>query len=799
MDVRILAVLLSGAAPLPAAPTPSLVASRLQGPLTVDGRLDESAWRDAAVASGFRQWTPNRDEPARLETRVRVLFDDAYLYVGASLENPGGPARIAARVHRRDRDSTSDWFGVSIDVEGRGRNARMFRVNAANAQRDLLQLEEADDDDTWDAVWDSATSIEPAGWSVEMRIPLEVLRPEASPAPQRWGIYFYRENQSPYEVTGWMVVPRGAQGFVSHFYPLEEIVVSSPPRRRDLTAHASERSKVRTIAPYDDLGGTLRAGVDASLGVGATGQLDVSLLPDFGHVEVDRQVLNLSTTETFFPEKRPFFTEGADAFTLPGLRLFYSRRIGHALAPPVVPDGTAVVERPLNVDLLAAARYTRHSADGWRVAALGAVTRDAEAKLRDPNGRIETATLEEAQGYGLARVSRALGDRGGYVGAFVGWTDQRGASGRRAQVAAVDSSWRSPTRRTRLTGIIAGSISGAGGDEERGWGADLELIHTFRVPWTATLHLTELSSGFDPNDLGYLARPDVRQGWIDVRRQWDRTAGVFRNWEVAFGGMVREDHAGHTLTREVEATLGTQFTNLWRVSAIVGAYLAADDDQELRTFGQERKLNLRRPDRPFAVLSFGTAPQATWSVSGEAGWTSWEGGPTNELSISQVIRPTPRLEVELDTSYQQASGERRWLETPTPGAPVVGLRALRQLDQSIRVSFAVSTRATMQLFSQWRAARWSFRESRTWSGGGGAAAVATGPTAFSDRTWNLNLIGQWQFRRGSTAYLVYTRGAEAPVEALESGRSGLGLSDDLASLHRVPSQDVVQAKVTWRF
>ena len=111
----------------------------------------------------------------------------------------------------------------------------------------------------------TAASIGASGWSVEIRIPLEVLRPKASPAPQRWRIYFYRENQSPYEVTGWMVVPRGAQGFVSHFYPLEEVVVAKPPRRRDLTAHASVRSKVRTVEPYDDLGGTLRAGADAEL------------------------------------------------------------------------------------------------------------------------------------------------------------------------------------------------------------------------------------------------------------------------------------------------------------------------------------------------------------------------------------------------------------------------------------------------------------------------------------------------------------------------------------------------------
>lgn len=791
-----LALSLFGAVTASAAP--ALEARRLEGQIKVDGRLDEPAWAAAPAASAFRQWIPNRGEPARLDTEVRVLYDAASLFVGARMANPGGPARIVGRVHRRDRDSYSDWFGVSVDTEHRGRTARMFRVNAANVQLDLVQVEGRDDDLSWDAVWDSATRVDATGWSAELRIPLELLRPHASSEPQSWGIYFYRENQEPYEVTGWMVVPRGEQGFVSHFYALDGVLVEAPPRRREVVAYGSQRQKLTAVAPYDDLGGTWSAGVDARLGIGQGGQLDISLLPDFGQVEVDRQVLNLSVTETLFPEKRPFFTEGADGFAMPGFTLFYSRRIGRALAPPPVAGNARVVEQPLSAEVLGAARYTHQGVDGWRATLLGAAAGEATATIRSATGTRHEVALAPSQSFGVARVTRQLGGRGTYLGSFAGWTGQHGGEGRTAQVGAVDGAWRSRNGRTELTGIVAGTRAGFEGRERSGWGSNLVLKHTFSVPWTATLNLTELSRRFDPNDLGYLTRPDLRQGWVDFRRVWDRTAGVFRNWEVAFGGNLRKDQSGHTLMREVEATLGTQFTSFWHVTGIVGAELASEDDQELRTFGADRKLYLDRPGRPFALVRFGTPPQAAWSLSGEAWVTRWEGGPTTTVTLTQMIRPSSRFDVELDTGYTRAEGERRWLETPSGGCPVVGLRALSQLDLTARFSYALTPRASVQLFSQWMAANWAYRDLEMWSHGArAAAATAAGPTAFSDRLWNLNLIGRWEYRRGSVAYLVYTRGVVAPAGTPPNDHGGLSPAHDLASLHGLPSQDVVQLKLTW--
>jgi len=166
-----------------------LVAHRLAGVIQLDGRLDEDDWRAATAAGHFTQDAPHHGEAATSDTEVRVLYDDQYLYVGARLHHPG---HVTGLVHRRDRDSASDWFGVAIDSVHDRRTAHEFRVNAAGVQRDVLLYADTSSDDTWDAVWDSSVTVDADGWSAELRIPLSVLRIRAarssrtSPSTASW-------------------------------------------------------------------------------------------------------------------------------------------------------------------------------------------------------------------------------------------------------------------------------------------------------------------------------------------------------------------------------------------------------------------------------------------------------------------------------------------------------------------------------------------------------------------------------------------------------------------------------------
>jgi hypothetical protein len=162
--------------PAPADLAGSLRAHRLTGAIRLDGRLDEDAWRDAPVTGAFTQEAPHHGEAATSPTEVRVLYDDQYVYVGARMRHAPGAGRVVGLVHRRDRDSASDWFGVAIDSVHDRRTAHEFRVNAAGVQRDVLLYADTSTDDTWDAVWDSSVWAGADEWTAELRIPISLLR-----------------------------------------------------------------------------------------------------------------------------------------------------------------------------------------------------------------------------------------------------------------------------------------------------------------------------------------------------------------------------------------------------------------------------------------------------------------------------------------------------------------------------------------------------------------------------------------------------------------------------------------------
>jgi hypothetical protein len=312
-----------------------LRAVRCQGPVVLDGRLDEEAWAAAPCAEGFTVDWPEFGKAAALPTRVKVLFDDRYLYVGARMEHPKGKAQVVRRLHRRDQDSTSDWFTVYLDTLRDRRTALAFAVNAAGVQRDGLYSGDSSSGDTsWDGVWESAVSLDRDGWSAELKIPLALLRIKKDPGPQVWGINFSRSDQGPFrENSYWELTPRGMSGFASRFPDLTGLTGLHPPPRREWAPFLTLQRKFETTQVVDDRRWELKGGVDAHLGLSPYSQLDLTARPDFAQVEVDQAVLNLSTYETFFQEKRPFFLEGMELFQ------------AHLICLPNIPHGDQSTSR----------------------------------------------------------------------------------------------------------------------------------------------------------------------------------------------------------------------------------------------------------------------------------------------------------------------------------------------------------------------------------------------------------------------------------------------------------------------
>lgn len=328
-----------------AAPGDAVRAARLQGPIELDGRLEEAAWDAAPAHDGFRQLFPGDGAPPSEATEVRVLFDDRNLYVGV-LCRDSRPGEIRRPLGRRDVIPFSDKVAIFIDSNHDRRTAYVFEVNAAGVQFDELMYGDDVENADWDAVWEVATAAVKEGWSAEFRVPLSVFRFSAAPT-QTWAIGVRRVLARTREELVSFDYRRGERGIVGRFAdltgldglePVQDLSVA-PYLASRLTARPKydddTRPRPRLYDPSADLGVDLRA----SLGRGLS--LQASLNPDFGQVEADQLVQNLSTFELLFPEKRPFFTQGLDLFQGPTphnqpspQQLFYSRRIG--LDAPIV-------------------------------------------------------------------------------------------------------------------------------------------------------------------------------------------------------------------------------------------------------------------------------------------------------------------------------------------------------------------------------------------------------------------------------------------------------------------------------
>ena len=698
--------------------SPNALAVRTPRPIALDGRLDESTWKEAPAVSGLTQWEPQRGQPATLDMEVKVLYDDAFVYVGAWLPKPAAVGPVIGHLHRRDQWSASDWFEVNFDTMHDHWNAYQFYVNPANVQMDVL-LMGTSSDDAWDAVWESATQVHEGGWSVEARFPLSIFRIQNGPGAQTWGFNFGRQEPLTREIATWVVPPREVTNLVSVFGELDGFDGLKSGTRIELLPYLSPMRRLETSEPWAGRRWAGRAGVDARLGFGAS-ELNLALNPDFGQVEVDQAVLNLSTVETFFQEKRPFFTQGMEVFNNNlGPVFFYSRRIGSALPSPSVGEAERLVERPLAADVMGALKYTGRFDGGRTLGILAAATQGERARITDAAGRERRVLLAPQSTYGALSVIQPLGAGANRVSGFFTYLNQNAPSGREALVAAIDGALQSRSGRFNLQLLLAGSKAGPKSDRRSGHQEAARLYAGLGKGGVLTAVGWNVSREYDANDVGYISRPDQRGFNLSYVKTWDQTWGAFRNWNGEVVANRVEDQGGRPFVNVFALGAGTDFTNQWSASLRAERSLPVEDDRELRSFGDTRKKYLRVEGWSKFLLKLGAPHHWRWRVAGSVGLSQRPDGLGHESALVQTLRPSTSWLIGLETRYKDERGYLGYVTTApgltgmpgqSPGIPVVGLRRLSQVEQLIRVSHTFSTKLSLQVFLQGLAASWAFRD-----------------------------------------------------------------------------------------
>jgi len=816
-------------------PRPHIVATRAAHPPKIDGRLDEPVWQTAPVAGAFTQHQPDEGAAPTEPTFVRVLYDDQNVYVG--VDCPQTHAPIAKRLQRRDGPLPSDGVWIDIDSRDDGVTAFHFSINAAGALLDGVHFNDTDFSSDWDGIWEAKVAETDHGYSVEFRIPLATLRFTARPVTS-WGFQVRRFIDARQEYDDWAFYPRNAASVVPWFGRLDGLVGLPPPRLFEVTPFVLGRLEHRAPGAQNVVshgwfpGGSV--GLDAQAHLTNELTLTMTVNPDFGQVEADTVILNLSTFETFFPEKRPFFLEGLDVFA--SIRpVVYTRRIGRQPSSPSLLSGESLVALPDPSRIWGAVKMSGTVGGRTTVGVMSAITGENDVEVQAADGSRVRRLAAPLTTYNVLRLKRLVAGNAdvGLLATATNRFDRPVPAGERcaatlaepvggrctndAYVVSLDGRWRSSS------GNYAAAWQGIGGVLSRGAArsepdgiavqpghADGSLSLYLAKEggphwlWSAWQHLTGRQLEF--NDLGYLERKNDYQGYFTLTYRtlspWRRTRETRSNLEVN----VRQTLDGVNLWRELLANTTVTFTNFWSLALEVHGRADYYDDREMGDGSA-----LQRPGSLGLYLSAATDPRrrVIGSVTGD--YDRRRAGNHLDLSGQVTLRVLPQLEVNVTPTVSYDSGAPRYVGTDASLQLIgdvadyrFGVQRAVSTGATVRAAYTFTPQLSLQFYTQLFLAKVNYGPFYVFPKQGFrervdiAALIPAGPPASTpdteEATLNVNLVLRWEYRLGSTLFLVYTR-AQTPALTVPAGGNG---QLELAPIWRGrASDDVLMVKLAY--
>jgi len=881
-------------------PPPVAQAARRTHAITIDGRLDPAEWDAATPITTFVQTLPTEGAPATERTEVRFLYDDDAIYVGARMYDSLGARGVHARLARRDAlldlggtsAITSDKLTVTLDAYHDHLSRAQFQINPLGVIGDALGEGGSNLDDSWDPVWEGAAHVDSLGWTAEMRIPLSQLG-YAVTSDRTWGMQIVRTIDRLNETDVWAFWRANELGGPSRYGNLTQLDL--PPRRRavELMPYAVTRTRRAPVDPGNPFvrhtDETIRAGTDLRAQVTPTLALNATINPDFGQVEVDPAVVNLSAFETFFPEKRPFFVQGSNAFDFGGfscffchnvssLDAFYSRRIGRAPQLGGLVSGSALYANvPDASTILGAAKLTGRAGTSNTIGVLDAVTGAERAEYVDTLGGPHlTQLVEPLTNYFVGRarrdfrsgatqagviatsVIRSTSDSlvasrlrssatSGGVDFFTATTDRmytvmgsalvsdvRGTADAIARTERSSAHYfQRPNRRERGDGLF-GAEYDTTATVMRGYGGYLRgAKESGDWVWEAMTNFR--SPGFEVNDISDLGRADYVWTNANLARQWTTPGRWYRNlWLLAGTQQQWNYDRDHTLT-ELHGDFSVTLPNYWFVNGFMLHDPPVLDDQLTRGGAVVQGPGLET----YKVVFGGDSRRAVVFSTGirySIGTGVGRGTSRYTLAPELLVKPASNVSIDFAPGVSGGTTAQQFVTSiADPAATAFYWRravfaTIRQTTVSLdtRVSWTFTPKLTLETYVQpflatgaysrfneyarprtgelvmyGRDASSTIAPTRDASGAlTGYAVDPDGPGAaapfnfanpdFSARSLIGNTVLRWEYRPGSTLYLVWTHDRERD-DAL--GRFAFGR--DLRELLASPPTNTVQLKVTY--
>ena len=797
---------------------PQATALRINGSIHIDGSLSEPQWQTAVPLRDLRQLDPQEGRPATERSDIRFLYDNEALYIGAKLYDR---QKVRARLGRRDMAMTaSDWLTVIIDTNHDHRTAVGFEVNPFGVRRDQTRSPSGEDDG-WEPVWEVATQVTDSGWVAEMRIPFSQLR-FSGHSGLVWGLQVERQIARNQEFSEWSFTPRDQPGGIPRFGHLVGISDIATGRRLEIMPYTVGRSEnvARTGNPFrsnHELSADV--GLDLKYRVTSNTTLDATVNPDFGQVEVDPAVINLTAFETFFPEKRPFFVEGSELFdfgTDGTNSVFYSRRIGRApsLAPPYEQRDVPAATR-----ILGATKLTGRSAGGWAMGVLDAVTQRETARYRTSEGVDGSLVAEPLTNYFAGRLRKEGRAGQSSIGAFAGAVNRGELAGalsavlrKSAYTGGLDFFHQWSERNWTLRGFAASShVTGdpaaliatqrlpyhyfqrpdadhleidSTATSLTGFAGSASLSHRVGRNWNMSGTVNTISPKYEISDLGYQRRAD-RVDFQAIAGYAETRPALFRRYGISSTAQIEHNYAWDPISTRLFLRGNVQFLNYWSANVNLSRGLPGTIDDRLTRGGPSAE----RPPYSFIEAAVSSDPRRS-VVLGVSNFSQMGPGEGSnfEWSANVQIKPRPNLDLSAGPSASWNKSEAQFLRRvsdPTAirtfGARYV-FASVRQTTISLdtRVNYTFSPTLSLQVFAQPFIASGKFGAAKEFAEPGkfkfltygkdlgeivdgrvypnrlpGGVSFAVPRPDFNVGSLRGNAVMKWDWRPGSTMYLAW--------------------------------------------
>ena len=766
----------------------------------LDGVLDDDIWQTAPLHEGFRQRDPDEAEPVSQRTTFQVAYDDEAIYFAVMCYD-SEPDKIVSRLVRRDEYVESDKVQIILDPHYNRQRGFSFTIYPSGSVIDGIVGGGGRDgwNNAWDGVWEAKTRIHKNGWAVECKIPFYMFR--FSPKDKyTWGLQVEREISRRKERAHWRLIKKGESGWISRFGDLVGIEDIHPSRHLELIPYTMGRA---TLDNGTDLWGNVGGDVQYGITTGTT--LNATINPDFGQVEADPATLNLSAYEEFFEERRPFFVKGSSIFNFGGgeKQFFYSRRIGRQPGHFELPEGATEVSRPESTTILGAAKIVGRTNSNTSFGIMEAITAPEYAQIKE-KGKSRDYLIEPLTNYFVGRVTQDILKGDSRVGLVTTAVNRHTSNA--AYTGGLDWDLRFAKERYKISGMLAASQTGKLEARKSGYLAHIAFDKQGGW-WRLNTNFNVLSPDFEINDMGYAQRGDIMRWFHDLVFKKEQPFSIFREVSLGFYGWREWNYDGVSIGRYSEIWTDGKLKNYWEYDLWVGRNLESFRDEDVRRGGTLIKnpagwwifTQLRTDSRKMVQLELN--PIFAWDDDNKSS--------EKEVTLRLKIRPMPNIELSIGPMYRYRIYDAQWVELVEENIDghiknhyVYGELIAQTLDFTTRANISFTPTLSLQFYVQPFITIGDFSNFKE----------LIEPKSYKFKPYPLkrnpdfhvralrgNTVLRWEFRPGSTLFLVWSQSREAALESVQEADLEFRPIHRLGSSFTDPGENIFLIKCRYWF